>query len=170
MHSGRRFSRRVGTKIRIIAGWETSRPLLPGSAQRALTGLLPGKPWRLHQGTDDSWPLRRRHGRGYRGTLTLPRGPELWPIPPAGVATASPTPARTAARVPRESWPAPSTPTSAAGARNFHQDHGHLQVDQDPRPAAHPVNSGSSGSPGLALQGVTIMKKMATCWTCGRTL
>ena len=61
-------------------------------------------------GTDDSWSLRRRHGRGYRGTLTLPRGPGPWQTPPAGTANAAPMPALTAARAPRGSWSAPSTP------------------------------------------------------------
>ena len=55
-------------------------------------------------GTDDSWSLRRRHSRGYRGTLTLPRGPRPWPTPPAGTATAAPT----------KLWRRPSTATSAA--------------------------------------------------------
>ena len=38
--------------------------------------------------------------RGYRGTLILPRGPGLWPTPPAGTATAAPTSALTADRAP----------------------------------------------------------------------
>ena len=96
---------------------------------------------------DDSWSLRLRHSRGYRGTLTLPRRPGPWPTPPAGTATAAPTPALTAARAPRESWPTPSTPTSAAVERNFLQDNGHFHGDQDPRSPTHPVNSACSGSP-----------------------
>ena len=54
-----------------------------------------------------------------------------WPCRtgPAGPVTARPTPALTAARAPRESWPVPSTPTSTAGARSFLQDKGHRRVD-----------------------------------------
>ena len=86
-------------------------------------------------GTDDSRPLRRRHSRGYRGTLTLPRGPRPWPTPPAGTATAAPTPALAVARAPRESWPVPSTRTSEAGARDFLQNNEHFGGDQGPRSA-----------------------------------
>ena len=42
--------------------------------------------------------------------------------------------------------------------------------DQDPRSATHPVNSAWSGSPGTGVTYVTIMRKIAACWTCGRTL
>ena len=44
----------------------------------------------------------------------------------------------------------------------------HFRGGQDPRPATHPVNSACSGSPSLALHGVTIMRKIVACWTCGR--
>ena len=74
-----------------------------------------------------------------------------WPTPSAGPATARPTPALTAARTPRESWPAPSTPTSAADGRNFHQGNGHFHGGQDPRSLTHPVNSACSGSPGTSV-------------------
>ena len=63
----------------------------------------------------------------------------------------------------------PSTPTSAAGQRNFRQDHGHFHGDQSLRPATYPVNSACSGSPVLSLHGVTIIRKIAACWACGRT-
>ena len=82
---------------------------------------------------------------------TLLRGPGPWPTSPAGTATAAPTPALTAVRAPRESWPSPSTPTSAAGARSFLQDQGHFHVDQNPWPATHPVNSACSVSPGTSV-------------------
>ena len=88
-------------------------------------GPFPRKRWRWHRGTDDSWPLRRRYGRGYRETPTLPRGPGPWPTPPAGPATAESTPALTAARAPRGSWPAPSTPTSLAGASSAPESAGY---------------------------------------------
>ena len=78
---------------------------------------------------DDSRPLRMEGPRGYRETLTLPRGPGPWPTPPAGTATAAPTPALTAVRAPRESWPTPSTPTFAAGTRNFPQNNRHFHGD-----------------------------------------
>ena len=55
------------------------------------------------------------------------------------------------ARAPRESWPSPSTPTSAAGARSFLQGNGDFHSDQGPRPATHPVNSACSGSPSLSV-------------------
>ena len=47
-------------------------------------------------------------------------------------------------------------PTSAAGAGDFLQDQRPFHSDQDPRSATHPVNSACSGSPVLALHGVTI--------------
>ena len=118
---------------------------------------------------DDSRPLRVEEPRGYRETLTLPRGPGPWPTPPAGTATAAPTPALTADRAPRESWPTPSTPTFAAGARYLLQGKGHFHVDQAPRLATHPVDSACSGSPGTGITGCNDMRKIAACWTCGRT-
>ena len=102
-------------------------------------------------GTGDIWPLRRRHSKGYRGTLILPRGPGLWPTPPAGTATAAPTSALTADRAPWTSWPTPSTLTSAAGARSFLQDKGHFHGDQGPRSTTLPVSNGCSGSPGASV-------------------
>ena len=100
---------------------------------------------------------------------TLLRGPGPWPTPPAGTATAVPTSALTAVRAPRGSWPLPSTPISAAGARDFLQDNGHFQGGQDPRPTPHPVNSACSGSPVTGVTRCNDMRKMAACWTCGRT-
>ena len=47
----------------------------------------------------------------------------------------------------------PSTPTSAAGARNFFQDQGRFRGGQDPRPTTHPVDSACSGSPGTGITG-----------------
>ena len=119
-------------------------------------------------------------GWKYRGVIvefsTLPSRAWLWQDRRAGPATAAPTPALTAARAPRESWPAPSTPTSAAGGRNFHLDRKDFHRDQGPRPVTHLANSGYSGSSGISvtgcndnLPGVTIIRRMATCWTCGRT-
>ena len=123
-----------------------------GQAPEGCLGVRsPGNGGAGTRGTDDSSSLRRRYGRGYRGTLTLPRGPGPWPTPPAGTATAAPTSALTAARAPRASWPAPSTPTSAAGQRNFRQDLGHFHSAQDPLPATHPVNSACLGSPGTSV-------------------
>ena len=90
-----------------------------------------------------------------------------WPTPPAGTSTARPTPALTSARAPRESWPAPSNPTSAAGARDFLQNNGHFRGNQDPRSATHPVNSACSGSPGTSVTQCNDMRKIAACWTCG---
>ncbi len=119
---------------------------------------------------DDSRPLRVEGPRGYRGTPTLPRGPGPWPTPPAGTATAAPTPALTAARAPRESWPAPSTRTSADGARSFLQGKGHFHGDQDPLPTTLQVNSACSGSPDHSVTRCNAMRKMADCWTCGRTI
>ena len=150
--------------------WRPPGCFYPGGIRRGVEGLFPWETVaRAPGGTDDSWPLRRRYSRGYRGTLTLPRGPGPWPTPPAGPANAAPTPAHTATRAPRASWPAPSTPTSVAVGRDFLQDQGHFHRDQDPLPAMHTVNSACSGSQVLALRGVTIMRKMAACWTCGRT-
>ena len=84
---------------------------------------------------------------------TLPSRARSWRTRRAGTATAAPTPAPTAGRAPRESWPAPSTPTSAAGERNFLQGKGDLHGDQDPLSATHPANSGCSGSPGTSVTG-----------------
>ena len=95
---------------------------------------------------DDSWPLRQRHSSGYRETLTLPRGPGPWPTPHAGTSTAAPTPVFATVRALRGSWPAPATPTSAVGARNFPQNNRHLHGDQGPRSATHPANNACSGS------------------------
>ena len=149
---------------------EASGPFLLGRAPEGCLGVRSsGNGGAGTRGTDDSWSLRLRYGRGYRGTLTLPRGPGPWPTPPAGPATAAPTPALTVARAPRASWPLPSTPTPAAGQRNFRQDHGHFHGDQSLRPATYPVNSACSGSPVLSLHGVTIIRKIAACWACGRT-
>ena len=50
---------------------------------------------------------------------TLPRRPGPWSTPPAGTGTATPMPALIAVRAPRGSRPAPSTPNSAAGVRDF---------------------------------------------------
>ena len=44
-----------------------------------------------------------------------------------------------------------------------------LPRDQSLRPATYPVNSACSGSPVLSLHGVTIIRKIAACWACGRT-
>ena len=107
--------------------------------------------------------------RGYRETLTLPRGPGPWPTLPAGAAAAAPTLALTAARALRESWPVPSTLTSAAGARSLLQGKGPFHSDQDPRPTTHPVNSACSDSPVLSVTGCNDMRKIVVCWTCGRT-
>ena len=71
-------------------------------------------------------------------------GPGPWPIPAAGPATAAPLPTLTAACALRESWPVPSTPTSADSGRNFLQGKGRFHGDQGPRPAAHPLNSACS--------------------------
>ena len=129
----------------------------------------PGSGGAYTKENDDSWPLRQRHGRGYRRTLTLPRGHGLWPTPPAGTATAAPTPALTVARAPLVSWPARSTPTFAPGAGRFLQHKESFHRGQDHKSVTHPVNSPHSGSPGLALHGVTLMRKISACWTCGRT-
>ena len=45
----------------------------------------------------------------------------------------------------------PSTLTSAADGRNFHQGNGHLHGGQGQRPRTHPVNSACSGSPGTSV-------------------
>ena len=169
-HSARSFSPRSARKTGKSTGLEASGPFLPGQAPEGCLGVRsPGNGGAGTGGTDDSWPLRRRYGRGYRGTLTLPRGPGPGPTPPAGPANAAPMTALTAARAPRESWPPRSTPTSAAGARDFLQDQGSFHSDQDPRSATHPVNSACSGSPETSVTGCNDMRKMATCWTCGRT-
>ena len=102
---------------------------------------------------DDSRSLRVEGPRGYRRILKFPSRGWLWPTPPAGTATAAPTPALAAVRAPRESWPVPSTPTSAAGARDFLQNNEHFGGDQGPRSATHPVNSACSGRPGTSVTG-----------------
>ena len=149
---------------------EASGQFLPGRDPEGRRGVRsPGNGGAGTGGTDDSWPLRRRYGRGYRGILTLSRGPGSWPTPPVGTATARPTLALTAARAPRGSWPAPSTPTSAASARSFLQDKGHFHGGQDPLLATHPGNSVCSGSSGTSVTRCSDMRKIAACWTCGRT-
>ena len=75
---------------------------------------------------------------------TLLRGPGPWPTPPAGTATAAPTPALTVVRAPPESWPAPSSPTSVAGARSFLRDKAYFHGDQS-RPSCCSVSLGSRG-------------------------
>ena len=137
-----------------INGLEASGQFLPGRDAEGRRGALSlGNGGAGTRGTDDSWSLRLRYGRGYRGTLTLPRGPGPWPTPPAGPATAAPTPALTAARAPRKLWPMPSTLTSAADGRNFHQGNGHFHGGQGQRPTTHPVNSACSDNSGTSVTG-----------------
>ena len=115
--------------------------------------------------------MRRRRDRSYSGTLTLPRRPGAWPTPPAETATAAPAPAPalTAVRALRASWPAPSSPTFAAGGRNLLQGNGHFRGNQDARPPTHPVSNGCSSSPALSVTRCNDMRKIAARWTCGHT-
>ena len=106
---------------------------------------------------------------GYRGTLTLLRGPGPWPTPAAGPATAAPMPALNATRALRASWPRPSIPSTATGGRNFLQGKGQFHGDQGPRPAAHLLNSACSGRPGTSVTRCNDMGKIVACWTCDRT-
>ena len=122
----------------------------PGGAGGYPRARSPGNGGACTRGTGDSWPLQGEGRRGYReGLNSSPRG--SWPCrtPPAGPATAAPTPALTAARAPRESWPAPSNPTSEASARNFLQDKENFHEDHDPLPSTQATNSGCSGNPEL---------------------
>ena len=97
-HPARSFSPRPARK-RGNQQFGGLRAVLPGQAPEGCLGVRsPGNGGAGTGGTDDSWLLRHRYGRGYRGTLTLPRGPGPWPTPPAGSATAPQTPAPTAVR------------------------------------------------------------------------
>ena len=113
-------------------------------------------------GITDSQALWGEGRKGIVKPSLFPRGLRSWRTQSAGPAIAPPTPALTAARAPRTSWPRPSTPSSAAGGRN---SRGLSSLGLHPPTPS----SGFSGSPGLALQGVTIMRKTVACWTCGRT-
>ena len=163
-HPARSFSRRSARKRGKSTGLGASRPFLPGRDPEGRRGVRsPGNGDAGTGGTDDSWSLRLRYGRGYRETLTLPRGPEPWPTTPSGTATAAPTLALTAVRALRESWPAPSTRTCAAGARDFLQDQGPFHSDQDQRSPTHPVKSACSGSPSTSVTRCNDMRKIAAC-------
>ena len=60
-------------------------------------------------------------------------------------------------------------PPSAAGARDSLHDQGPFHSEEDPRPPIHAVNSGCSGSPETSVTRCNDMRKIAACWTCGRT-
>ena len=170
-HPARSFSRRSARKTGKSTVWRPPVSFYPGGIRRGVEGLFPWETVaRAPVGTDDSWSLRLRYGRGYRGTLTLPRGPS---------AMANPT-CRTCDR----SADAGAYCSSCAAGimatalnphfrgrrqRDFRQDPGHFRGDQDP-------TAGNSSGQQLLFRIVRIsvtrcndMRKIAACWTCGRT-
>lgn len=91
----------IGAKNGESPVWRPPVSSYPAGAQ----GRRGALPWIMvalaSGGTDDNWSLRLRYGRGYRGTLNLPRDPGPRTIPSVGPASAAPMPTFTVARAPR---------------------------------------------------------------------
>ena len=91
----------------------------------------------------ESLTVRSNGEKGGKGNVKpslFPRGLRSWRTQSAGPAIMVPTPALTAARAPRTSWPRPSTPPTADGERGS-------PGRSSPDPALPPLNTDSSNNP-----------------------
>ena len=156
-HPARSFSPRPVRKTGKSIGLEPSGLLLPGRAPQGCLGVRSlGNGLADPKGTDDSWPLRRRHGRTIVALSLFLDGLDHGQPHPQDLRPQCRR--RSLLQLVRRGnhGQRPQPPTSAAGARRFLQDKGRFHRGQDPRPATHSVNIVCSGSSVLALHRVTI--------------